>query len=159
MWAPLSGPVRREWDLNPRCPKDTTVFETVRFGRSRIPPRQLRAYTRPGPPAEPSNPVGEPMGSDRPLSQFPDSWLEFTGPDRSLTTIRGYRDKVRRWKAVLGKKEVSKLTAQDLDRAYARWLEEGAAPVAVTEPPIAGCAGGPTGDVSGGALVLRQRRR
>src|SRR4051794_3891792 len=23
---------RRGWDLNPRCPKDTTVFETVRFG-------------------------------------------------------------------------------------------------------------------------------
>ena len=31
-------PGRREWDLNPRCPLDTTVFETVRFGRSRIPP-------------------------------------------------------------------------------------------------------------------------
>ncbi len=33
--------LRREWDLNPRCPKDTTVFETVRFGRSRIPPAAI----------------------------------------------------------------------------------------------------------------------
>ena len=29
---------RREWDLNPRWAGPTTVFETVRFGRSRIPP-------------------------------------------------------------------------------------------------------------------------
>src|SRR5262249_50905397 len=44
--VPMSpGPVhpveRREWDLNPRCHKDTTVFETVRFGRSRIPPAAI----------------------------------------------------------------------------------------------------------------------
>src|SRR5437660_8288117 len=37
---------RREWDSNPRCHEDTTVFETVRFGRSRIPPR-LRLATPP----------------------------------------------------------------------------------------------------------------
>src|SRR5580693_8071448 len=30
--------LRREWDLNPRWAGPTTVFETVRFGRSRIPP-------------------------------------------------------------------------------------------------------------------------
>ena len=29
---------RRRWDLNPRCPMDTAVFETARFGRSRTPP-------------------------------------------------------------------------------------------------------------------------
>ena len=29
---------RREWDSNPRYPGGTTVFETVRFGHSRIPP-------------------------------------------------------------------------------------------------------------------------
>ena len=32
---------RREWDSNPRYPGGTTVFETVRFGHSRIPPRPL----------------------------------------------------------------------------------------------------------------------
>lgn len=72
-----------------------------------------------------------PKGSDQRLGEFLDSWLEFIEPNRSPTTVRGYRDKVRRWKAVLGNKKVSKLTAQDLDRAYARWLEEGAAPVTV----------------------------
>lgn len=72
-----------------------------------------------------------PMGSDQPLGEFLDSWLGFIEPHRSPTTIRGYRDKVRRWKAVLGNKKVSKLTAQDLDRVYARWLEDGVAPVTV----------------------------
>jgi hypothetical protein len=47
------------------------------------------------------------------------------------TTIRGHRDKVRRWKAALGAKKVSRLTAQDLDRTYSRWLDEGAAPQTV----------------------------
>lgn len=68
-----------------------------------------------------------PMGADQTLSDFLDSWLAFVEPLRSPTTVRGYRDKVRCWKAALGGRRVSKLTAQDLDRTYARWLEEGAA--------------------------------
>ncbi len=70
-------------------------------------------------------------GHDQTLAAFLDSWLEFVEPSRSPTTIRGYRDKVRRWKAALGAVKVSKLTAQDLDRTYARWLKEGAAPATV----------------------------
>ena len=35
-----------------------------------------------------------PMGSDQSLGEFLDSWLEFIEPNRSPTTIRGYRDKV-----------------------------------------------------------------
>lgn len=72
-----------------------------------------------------------PMGADQTLAAFLDSWLAFVEHQRSPTTIRGYRDKVRRWKAALGAKKVSKLTAQDLDRTYARWIEEGAAPATV----------------------------
>jgi len=72
-----------------------------------------------------------PMGADQTLSDFFDAWLEFVSPHRSPTTVRGYRDKVRRWKKALGRKKVSKITAQDLDRIYARWLEEGAAPATV----------------------------
>jgi integrase len=72
-----------------------------------------------------------PMGADQTLSDFLDSWLAFVEPLRSPTTVRGYRDKVRRWKAALGARKVSKLTAQDLDRTYARWLGEGAAPQTV----------------------------
>lgn len=68
-----------------------------------------------------------PMGADQTLSDFLDSWLAFVEPQRSPTTIRGYRDKVRRWKAALGAKKVSRITAQDLDRTYARWLDDGAA--------------------------------
>ena len=72
-----------------------------------------------------------PMGTDQTVAEFLDSWLAFVEPLRSPTTIRGYRDKARRWKAALGAKKVSKLTAQDLDRTYSRWLEEGAAPQTV----------------------------
>jgi integrase len=72
-----------------------------------------------------------PMGADQTLSDFFDTWLAFVEPLRSPTTVRGYRDKIRRWKAALGAKRVSKLTAQDLDRTYARWLGEGAAPQTV----------------------------
>jgi integrase len=72
-----------------------------------------------------------PMGTDQTLAAFLDSWLAFVEPLRSPTTIRGYRDKVRRWKAALGTRKVSKLTAQDLDRTYSRWLEDGAAPQTV----------------------------
>ena len=68
-----------------------------------------------------------PMGADQTLADFLDDWLAFVEPQRSPTTIRGYRDKLRRWKAALGTRKVSTLTAQDLDRTYARWLEEGAA--------------------------------
>src|SRR6266571_259494 len=46
---------RREWDSNPRCLEDTTVFETVRFGRSRIPPPARLA----------TPPVGEERGQQR----------------------------------------------------------------------------------------------
>src|SRR5580700_1920911 len=49
---PAEGPGpdgwRREWDLNPRWAKPTTVFETVRFGRSRIPPRGACCAARSG---------------------------------------------------------------------------------------------------------------
>jgi integrase len=72
-----------------------------------------------------------PMGADQTLGDFLDSWLEFIEPHRSPTTIRGYRDKVRRWKSAAGSKRVSKLTAEDLDRTYARWIEDGAAPTTV----------------------------
>ncbi|MHB1534748.1 MAG: tyrosine-type recombinase/integrase [Acidimicrobiales bacterium] len=72
-----------------------------------------------------------PMGADQTLSEFLGAWLEFVEPQRSPTTIRGYRDKVRRWKAALGQVRVSKLTVQDLDRTYARWLAEGAAPATI----------------------------
>ena len=72
-----------------------------------------------------------PTGTDQTLAAFLDAWLAFVEPLRSPTTIRGYRDKVRRWKAALGARKVSKLTAQDIDRTYSHWLEEGAAPQTV----------------------------
>ncbi len=99
-------------------------------------PRQLRRTVRGGAriaDAELAKFISEvaagavPMGADQSLSDFLDAWLGFVEPHRSPTTIRGYRDKVRRWKVALGAKKVSTITAQDLDRTYTRWIEEGAA--------------------------------
>ena len=71
------------------------------------------------------------MGSDQTLADFLDSWLAFVEPQHSPTTVRGYRDKVRRWKAALGAAKVSKITAQDLDRSYAKWLAAGVSPTTI----------------------------
>jgi hypothetical protein len=40
-----------------------------------------------------------PTGADRTVAGFLDTWLAFVEPQRSPITVRGYRDKVRRWKA------------------------------------------------------------
>src|SRR6185437_6822651 len=53
---------RRRWDLNPRYPGGTTVFETVRFGRSRTPPSERLS----GPP------TGEELGEEGPTRRRQD---------------------------------------------------------------------------------------
>ncbi len=45
--------------------------------------------------------------------------------------MRGYRDKVNRWKRAVGAVPVAKLTARDLDAVYAGWLAEGLSPTTV----------------------------
>ena len=65
------------------------------------------------------------------VGELLDTWLEFITPQRSPTSIRGYRDKVNRWKRAIGAMPVSKLTPKDLDLLYARWLAEGLSPTTV----------------------------
>jgi hypothetical protein len=43
------------------------------------------------------------MAADRALSSFLDSWLAVVEPPRWPTTVPGYRDNVRRWKAARGR--------------------------------------------------------
>lgn len=62
------------------------------------------------------------------VGELLDAWLEFVAPQRSPTSVRGYRDKVNRWKRAIGAVPVSKLTPRDLDLLYARWLAEGLSP-------------------------------
>ena len=59
------------------------------------------------------------------LDAFLDRWLAHIEGDRSPTTVRGYRDKLKRVRRDLGRVKVGKLTAQQLDRAYQEWLSEG----------------------------------
>ena len=55
-------------------------------------------------------------------------WIEHLTPMRSPTTIRGYRFKITRINAKLGRVRIDKLSAQQLDRAYREWLAEGLDP-------------------------------
>ncbi len=59
------------------------------------------------------------------VGELLDAWLAFVTPQRSPTSIRGYRDKVNRWKRAIGAVPVAKLTARDLDLVYGRWLAVG----------------------------------
>jgi integrase len=65
------------------------------------------------------------------LAQFLDRWIDHITPSRSPTTIRGYKFKVKRIAARLGRIPLQKLTAHQLDRAYHQWLEEGLDPSSV----------------------------
>jgi integrase len=59
------------------------------------------------------------------LDAFLDRWIEHIESQRSPTTVRGYKDKLRRVRRDLGSIKIGKLTAQRLDRAYQQWLAEG----------------------------------
>jgi integrase len=70
------------------------------------------------------------MGSTT-LSQYLGDWLAHITPTRSTTTVRGYRFKIKRIDAKLGNVRLDQLTAQQLDRAYRQWLDEGLNPSSV----------------------------
>ena len=65
------------------------------------------------------------------VAQLFEEWIDHITPTRSPTTIRGYKDKVRRINAKVGRVALTKLSAQMLDRAYQGWLEEGLSPTTV----------------------------
>ena len=58
-------------------------------------------------------------------------WLDHVAVSKSPTTVRGYRGKIKRIDNRLGHVQLSKLTAQHLDRAYRQWLDEGLHPTSV----------------------------
>jgi integrase len=62
------------------------------------------------------------------VNAFLDRWLEYLTPRREPTTVRGYRDKLRRIRDAVGHVRMAKLTAQQLDSAYTAWLNEGLSP-------------------------------
>jgi integrase len=72
-----------------------------------------------------------PIVASTTLADYLDRWLEHIRPNRSPTTIRGYRFKIERINARLGAIRLDKLTAQHLDRAYRAWLDEGLHPSSV----------------------------
>lgn len=65
------------------------------------------------------------------LAEYLDRWLDHIAATRSPTTVRGYRGKIKRIDARLGRVALAKLTAQHLDRAYRQWLDEGLDPTTV----------------------------
>lgn len=71
------------------------------------------------------------ISSRQTVGEALDAWITFITPQRQPGTIRGYGDKIRRLQAALGNVMLDKLTAQELDRAYAKWLAEGVSPTTV----------------------------
>jgi integrase len=71
------------------------------------------------------------MVGDMTVAEYLQRWLDHLTPTRSPTTIRGYRFKVKRIDAKLGRVRLDKLTAQQLDRTYREWLDEGLDPSSV----------------------------
>ena len=65
------------------------------------------------------------------LAQYLERWLDHIAPTKSPTTVRNYRGKIKRINEKLGSTQLSKLTAQHLDRAYRQWLDEGLHPTTV----------------------------
>ncbi|HEY2303643.1 MAG TPA: site-specific integrase [Acidimicrobiales bacterium] len=66
-----------------------------------------------------------PVSGATTLGDLLDGWLEHITPLRQPGTIRGYQSHLTRIKPLLGPIRLSKLTAQDLDRAYRSWLGQG----------------------------------
>jgi integrase len=72
-----------------------------------------------------------PVSGATTLGSLLDQWLEHITPQRQPGTIRGYQSHLKRIKPELGWMRVAKLTAQDLDKAYRRWLDQGLSPTTV----------------------------
>ncbi len=65
------------------------------------------------------------------IEEYLDRWLDHVALSKSPTTVRAYRGKIKRIDTKLGHVQLSKLTAQHLDRAYRQWLDEGLHPTRV----------------------------
>lgn len=65
------------------------------------------------------------------VAELLERWLEHVTPLRQPGTVRGHRTCIKAVIAELGSLRLNKLTAQDLDRAYGRWLAAGLAPATI----------------------------
>ena len=65
------------------------------------------------------------------VARYLERWLEHISATKSLATIRNYRGKIKRLNEKLGFLQLSRLTAQHLDGAYRKWLDEGMHPTTV----------------------------
>jgi integrase len=72
-----------------------------------------------------------PVAGTATLDEYLHQWLDHITPTRSPATVRGYRFKVKRISTKLGRVRLDKLTAQQLDRTYREWLNEGLDPSTV----------------------------
>lgn len=59
------------------------------------------------------------------VDAFLDRWIAHVRERLSPTTVRGYEDKLQRVRRDLGGIKLTKLSSQQLDRAYGEWLKDG----------------------------------
>ncbi|HTT88936.1 MAG TPA: tyrosine-type recombinase/integrase [Acidimicrobiales bacterium] len=74
---------------------------------------------------------GAPLKGAVTVAELLERWLDHITPQRQPGTVRGHRTCTHAVIAEIGHVRLSKLTAQELDRAYARWLAAGLAPATV----------------------------
>ncbi len=74
---------------------------------------------------------GAPLSGPVTVAQLLVRWLDHITPLRQPGTVRAHRSCVEALVAEVGQVRLTKLTAQDLDRAYASWLAAGRAPATV----------------------------
>jgi integrase len=103
--------------------KPVQVSRTVRGGK-RLAQAELTKLV-----AEVAERAGQmtPLTRGMTVSELLERWLEYLTPLREPGTIRGYRQHSKAITAAIGSVQVSKLNAQQLDRAYRTWLGQGRA--------------------------------
>lgn len=74
---------------------------------------------------------GAPLSGLVTVGELLERWLDHIAPLRQPGTVRAHRSCGEAVIAELGRVRLNRLTAQDLDRAYSRWLAAGRAPATV----------------------------
>jgi integrase len=109
---------------DPRTSKDRQVSETFHGGRREAERALAKMVTQAD--------SGQLSPLTMTVADLLAEWLDFIEPSRSPNTIRGYRSCIHRAIIpVLGSVKLAKLTARDLDRAYAGWLGQALSPTTV----------------------------
>lgn len=104
--------------------KPVQVSRTVRGGKRFAQVELAKLVTEA---SERSGQPGGPIPRGVTVAELLERWLDYLTPLWEPGTIRGYRQHAKAITAAFGSVQVSKLSAQQLDRAYWSWVGQGRA--------------------------------